>query len=492
MKVAVVGAGPVGSLAALYAAQRGDDVEVYELRGDLRGTSETPLNFTKSINLALSERGIYSIRQANCRGLIEEIYAETIPMYGRMIHGRSATGKEAAEAQAYDVHGRAIRAIDRGALNKSILDALGALPNVRFFFHHKLVGADFRSNKAWFEKRIGSGHPSPDEVEITFDLMIGADGAHSATRYHMMKFARMNYEQEYIDTLWCEFTIPPSGTGDFCISPNHLHIWPGGNFMFIAIPSLNKSFTCTLFAPSAFFTEMESSPETKLVSNFEEHFPGIVNKLISEADMIRQFQRNPHLPLINIKCAPHHYGSSVVIVGDAANAMVPFYGQGMNAGLESVRVLFEHLDKSHRGLEIDTVSSRRAALSAYTLERVPDAHSIATLALKNYVEMRASVRSPWYKLRKLVEESLDRYTPRLGFATQYSRISFGKERYSIVEQKASKQRKILAVTGGILATSVAIQVLLLLVKVWQGFGGSRTNIGRFLHSLMHRIRSFHR
>jgi len=157
----------------------------------------------------------------------------------------------------------------------------------------------------------------------------------------------MDYQQEYINTLWCEFRIAPRKTVDgvdFKISPNHLHIWPAGEFMFIAIPSLDKSFTSTLFLPESKFKALDANPKG-LTAFFQEHFPGVVPELISKEDIYQQYTENLHLPLISIKCQPYHYGSSVVITGDAAHAMVPFYGQGMNAGLEDVRVLYDHLDQ---------------------------------------------------------------------------------------------------------------------------------------------------
>jgi len=167
-------------------------------------------------------------------------------MRGRMIHGKSASGQFSEQPQDYDAHGRAIFAVDRGELNKTLLDTLDALPNVAIFFNHKLTGADFRTCKAWMEIQ-GTGKAATGrarEIEIGFDLMIGADGAHSAVRYHLMKFSRMNYRQDYIDTLWCEFQLPPrklspgqDAAERFRISPNYLHIWPGKDFMFIAIPS---------------------------------------------------------------------------------------------------------------------------------------------------------------------------------------------------------------------------------------------------------------
>ncbi|RYP59529.1 hypothetical protein DL769_008489 [Monosporascus sp. CRB-8-3] len=416
-KYVVVGAGPVGSLAALYAAKRGHDVEIYELRGDLRDPSTTPLNFTKSINLALSERGINAMRHADHPDLLGHVFSATIPMRGRMIHGRRPAGELYEEPQDYDVHGRTIFAVDRAGLNRRLLDILEAMPNVKFFFNHKLTGADFKRCKAWFEvRRSSDSGDRPREIEVNFDFMLGADGAHSAVRYHLMKFTRMDYQQEYIDTLWCEFQIKPakkprySGMDSrFRISPNHLHIWPGKQFMFIAIPSEDGSFTCTLFLPGAEFAYLD------------------------------------------IKCRPYHFSSSVVILGDAAHAMVPFYGQGMNAGLEDVRILFSILDK-HSNAEsnnpedptsFDAAVRRDLALAEYSALRVPDAHAINDLALQNYVEMRASVLSPTYRLRKLLEEFMSVHVPILGWHTKYSRVSFGNERYSEVVTKSDRQGKIL-------------------------------------------------
>ena len=341
------------------------------------------------------------------------------------------------------------------------------MPNVSFRFNHKLTGADFNKNIAWFEqqKPAQKDHaqcPIQDlstkreearatEISVNFDLLIGADGAHSAARYHMMKFARVTYQQEYIDTLWCEFHIKPTPSETFAISPNHLHIWPGGSFMFIAIPSLDKSFTCTLFAPSSYFATLSESPLEHLPISFSENFPGVCPELISPEDLQAQFRENPHLPLISIKCSPYHYKGSVVIVGDASHAMVPFYGQGMNAGLEDVRVLFDFLDRfgvyDEDGAETQK-KRRRRALDAYTSHRTPDAHAINDLALRNYEEMRCGVQSPLYRIRKWIEETINVRLPSLGWSTKYSRISFENQRYSEVEKDVARQGKILIATIG--------------------------------------------
>ncbi|KAL4960155.1 kynurenine 3-monooxygenase [Aspergillus stella-maris] len=478
-KVVIVGAGPVGCLAALYAAARGDDVEVYELRDDLRVPGTVPLNFTKSINLSLSHRGITAIEGSNQGTVIQEILREVVPLYGRMIHGRD-NGKLWEAPQAYDVHGRHNLSADRSMLSNVFLNALESLPNIKLFFNHKLTGADFNSNKAWFERRQPGDTPLPGssgrvpEIEVCFDFLIGADGAHSATRYHMMKFSRVDYQQEYIDTLWCEFRIPPGPDNNFMISPSHLHIWPGKEFMFIALPSTDKSFTCTLFAPASHYATLEISTPQQLLKFFDEHFPGVCPNLISESDLVSQFNSNPHLPLISIKCSPHHYSSSVVIVGDAAHAVLPFYGQGLNAGLEDIQVLFDCLDKhgvysndaSYTTSQSRTVA-REKAIAEYTATRTADTHAINDLSRQNYLEMRWAVNRPLYKVRKAIEELLYHYLPNLGWQTQYTRVSFSNQRYSEIVRVNAWQGEIL---GGVLGGSVCFAAVAVGVLGWRREG----------------------
>lgn len=395
-----------------------------------------------------------------------------------MIHTRSRSGKLQEESQAYDVHGRFQRSVDRNELNALLLDKLETLPNVTLHFQQKLTGADFNTRKAWFEDLSAKSatfnpeNPSrrAPEHEVTFDLMIGADGAHSAVRFHLMKFARVDYAQNYIDCLWSEFTMTPhpdpTATPHFAnyrISPNHLHIWPAGSSMFIALPTHNGAFVCTLFGTVSLFNHLEtaaSSDAHAFTSTFDRLFPGVTDHIPPES-LIAQFKNNPHLPLISIKCTPHHYSSSVVILGDAAHAMVPFYGQGMNAGLESVSTLFDLLDASktaqsrqeagfspqaHEDFDVDWRDPDHclaAALREYSHMRVRDAHAICDLALGNYQEMASGVVSRRYKARKWIEEWLDKWVPQLGWKTQYARVSFGRERYSVVVEMARRQGKVL-------------------------------------------------
>lgn len=344
---------------------------------------------------------------------------------------------------------------------------------MKLFFDHKLTGADFRAKKAWFEQRaVGKtgGRNASDrqpEIEVDFDFLIGADGAHSAARYHMMKSARVDYHQEYIDALWCEFRIAATDGGDFRISPNHLHIWPGTEFMFIALPSADRSFTCTLFAPAHYYEHLESSTQA-LVKSFDRHFPGVCPELISPEALVEQFTSNPQLPLISIKCAPHHFDASVVILGDAAHAILPFYGQGLNAGLEDVRVLFSIFDD--HGVYNPNISSearlvaRNEALQAYTTQRCPDVHAINDLSKGNYLEMSKNVKTPLYKLRKTVEDMLERYFPRLGWRTQYSRVSFSIQRYSEVVSTVKHQGELLTYGAGLLAASSLASIAALMFK----------------------------
>jgi kynurenine 3-monooxygenase len=466
LKIIVVGAGPVGALAAIYAARRHHTVEIYELRGDLRDPETTPPGFTRSINLAVSDRGLAAIRNIGVESLgpylESRILENGVPMRGRMIHARGSDGTFVEQGQDYDpVQGNCINAVSRRLLNELLLEALAAMPNVKMFFNHKLTRVDYAKQKAWFDDE------SSGPVEVGFDLLIGADGAHSKARLNMAGPALMDYAHQYIDARWCEFFMSPSDRDDspWRMSKHHLHIWPGKDRMFIAIPNPDGSFTCTLFMPIVQYATLEAHPDS-VPAFFDEWFPGVTEHIPPD-QLVANFCEFPHPPLITIKCSPHHIGSSGVIVGDAAHAMVPFFGQGMNAGLEDVNVLFSILDK----YDIQNTEERTRALAEYSSTRVPDAHAINDMALANYVEMRASVLSPAYRLRKRLEELLALYVPRLGWRTKYSRVSFSHERYSDVVLNSERQGRVLERVLAATCWGVALPVAAILLrqswKMWR-------------------------
>ncbi|KAB8234505.1 FAD-dependent oxidoreductase [Aspergillus alliaceus] len=442
--VVVVGAGPVGSLAALYAASRHDDVEIYDVRpDDVQYPSSLSPMFRKSINFTLSERGLRAMRQSKHECFVDAVMQTAIPMNGRMIHGKSASGRLQETFHTYDIDGNTVYSVERMALNKALRKALDETPNIKMYFNHRFVRADFCAQKAWFKQQ----EPSSPEVEVDFDFLIGADGVHSAVRYHMMKYAYTDYEQKYVDTRWCELRIPPSADGHFSLSPGQVHIWPSGDFMLVAFPCPDKSFNCTLFGPSAHLASIKHSPPAKLFSFFDTYFPGICPRMISRDSLMAQFHENPHLPLVTVKCNPHHFGSSVIIIGDAAHAILPFYGQGLNAGMEDVRVLFNLLEKKGVYATSDPQDRREAlalAFQAYTAERVHDVHAIHDVAKRAYFEIRQGVNTPIYRIRKYIEDSLQRHVPRLGWQTMHSRISFTEQRYSEIVHTDERQGRILA------------------------------------------------
>ncbi|KAE8329725.1 hypothetical protein BDV39DRAFT_202671 [Aspergillus sergii] len=456
-KVVVVGAGPVGCLAALYAAQRGDEVEVYELREDPRRCHPSQCSTTSgAIGLVLSERGLSSIRELQNPTLLSLVEAKTVPMYGRMIHGRYPSGELWEKAQNYDnLHGKFTNATDRSHLTNVLLDELERTTNISVFFSHKFTAANLNTNQAFFELR--QGNLSPKHLAASFDLIIGADGAYSATRSQLMKHTPMDYQQKYDDIRWCEIQISERARPDQ-LSPNHLHIWPGRESMFVAVPSPGGTFTYTLFAPSSHYSAFFKSPEG-VAAYFDTRFPGVSPDLVDPGSLQKQLIANPHLSLVGTKCSPYHSGHNAVIVGDAAHAVLPFYGQGLNAGMEDVCRLFKQLDNHgvYQCARSQIATTRAVALEAYSRQRVPDGHAIHDLSRANYVELRWGVLSSLRQLRKGVEEAICKYFPQLGWATQYTRVSFTTESYSAIVQASASQEKALILASVVL---VAITVLL--------------------------------
>ncbi|KZT44056.1 FAD/NAD(P)-binding domain-containing protein [Sistotremastrum suecicum HHB10207 ss-3] len=408
-KAVVVGAGPVGCLAALSLAKMGWIVEIYEARPDIRLPSSQASLARRSINLAISARGIAAL-QAVDSDMASRFLETVIPMKGRYLHDER--GRESV--QLYDSTGQCINSIDRGLLNKGLLDKVSSTENISVLFEHKLATADFDARVLKFESGRGDHMRI---VQVPFDFCVGADGSYSNVRRQLMRVIRMDFHQEYIPHDYLELHIPATfdaaGTPQYRIDPNYLHIWPRHSFMLIALPNKDKTFTCTLFAPTQDLDKL--SDRTAVLEWFRIQFPDII-PLVGEERLWDDFSRNPRSSLICIKAKPYHYKDRVLILGDAAHSMVPFYGQGLNCGFEDVRVL-ETLIREEKvdsqmlpaGVAVDDRLAK--ALDRYSATRHPDLVAICDLAMDNYVEMRHSVVTPLYRIRKRLDEFLSAFTP---------------------------------------------------------------------------------
>ncbi|KAG2172775.1 hypothetical protein INT43_000122 [Umbelopsis isabellina] len=420
--VAIVGAGLVGALNAIYFAKRGWKVDLFELRKDMRLPEVKANQRGKSINLALSERGLSALRNSGL-DLDQLILEAAVPLRARMVH----IGKEGRQmSQAYGKKDQHINAVDRARLNEELLDIADKLDNITIYFEHNLLQTNMDKGELIFT--VGS-----EKKTYQSDLIVGADGAYSRTRAQLMRRIRMDYAQEYIDTAYCELTMPPiknaGGEDDFALDPNHLHIWPRHTFMLIALPNPDKTFTCTLFMPFSMFENIDS--DSKVMDFFREHFNDSI-PLIGEKRLLQEYSSNPRGALISIKCKPYHYKDKAMIIGDAAHAMVPFYGQGMNCGFQDIQVLHETLDKHNVGAELSAdgkVSGLQKALDEYSIERSKDAHAICDLAMYNHYEMQSAVTSPLYLARKRLEGTLHHYFPKTVIPL-YTMVSFTTIRYS--------------------------------------------------------------
>ncbi|CAA7271785.1 unnamed protein product [Cyclocybe aegerita] len=464
--VAVVGAGPVGCLAALAFAKRGWAVDLIEGRPDMRLPSSKAATEQRSINLAISHRGIAALEAVDPAAAKRFLQA-AIPMRGRMIHKLSGE----LDSQLYDRDGQCINSIDRALLNEGLLEEVAASPNVRILFNHKVIAADFDDQTLTIRDTTSSA-----EFSSHFDFCIGADGSFSIIRRQMMRAVRMNYQQEYIRDEYVELKMPAgrdtNGEPAFLLDPNHLHIWPRHSFMLIALPNQDKTFTCTLFAPTTELDRLLSADQ--ILAWFKSYFPDAV-RAIGEKTLVADFIRNPRSVLICTKANPYHYRDRAIILGDAAHSMVPFYGQGLNAGLEDVRILSTLLDEEgvtssapiydHPGNYDDRRLS--SALQRYTDTRHEDLVAITDLAMDNYIEMRHSVTQLGYLFRKTLDNVLYSLTsPRIvslasliptlakspyptgkpnGWLPLYTMVTFRPDiNYATVKQKAARQATILA------------------------------------------------
>lgn len=443
--ITVFGAGLAGTLCAIRFARLGYKVELFERRADPRVEGAAG---GRSINLALSTRGIEALREM---GLADEVLANGILMKGRAIHPLS--GELAFQPYSSDER-KGIYSISRGGLNETLLNAASTEPNVSITFSARCVGVDLDTMHATIEDT----RPGGSGVKHTkkCDVIIGGDGAFSAVRSSMMKRDRFEYHQFYQTHGYKELEIPPAPEGKglfgkFRINPNALHIWPRRSYMMIALPNSDGSFTCTLFAPfegEHGFESVRTREDARRY--FEKRFPDAVPLMPTLLD---DFERNPTSSLVTVKCFPWVLGGRVALIGDAAHAIVPFYGQGMNASFEDVHVLGECVARHPDDLTV--------AFREYQRQRKPAGDAIADLAIGNFLEMRDHVGSASFRRRKQFEHWLARVFPGR-FLPLYEMVTFSTIPYHEAVKRARIQNLV------VLAAAIAIgafAILLLLALI---------------------------
>lgn len=414
----IVGAGLVGSLLSIYLSKRGYKVKIFERRPDMRTEK---MSAGRSINLALSDRGIKALEEV---GIMEDIKKIAIPMHGRFLH--NADGSTAY--QPYGKEGQFINSVSRGELNKKLI-TLAEEHGVEIFFNEKCESINWKKNVAHFDNTI-----NPVTSNFSFDLLFGSDGAYSAVRLtHQLQHDRFQYQQYYIDFGYKELTIPAGSDGEFLLEKNALHIWPRGNYMLIALPNMDGSFTCTLFFPFDGDPSFKSlDTKEKVAAFFEQTFADVCRLMPSLAD---DFFTNPTSSLVTVKCFPWVREDKFALIGDAAHAIVPFFGQGMNCGFEDCRILNGLIDKHNEDWNV--------ILQEYQTVRKPDADAIAELALNNFVEMRDKVGDPKFLLQKKIEAAFSKKYPGK-WTPAYSQVTFSPQiRYSDALKNTIKQEAIM-------------------------------------------------
>lgn len=425
-QVTIVGAGLVGSLLSLYLAKRGYRVDIYEKRADMRSADYVG---GRSINLALSHRGFKGL---NAVGLEEEIRKVGIPMYGRVIH--QPNGEVAY--QAYGKEDEAIYSVSRGGLNIALMNFAEQDPNVNIHFNQRCSDVDFATATTHFEHM-----ESKEKKSVQSDLVLSADGAFSAVRLAMqLKTDRFEYSQHYLEHGYKELCIPAGPGGSFLIEKNALHIWPRHNYMMIALPNLDGSFTCTLFFPfdgEPSFSSLKT--EADVNAFFSKEFPDVVTLI---PDLAKDFFQNPTGSLVTVKSYPWTYEDKVGIMGDASHAIVPFFGQGMNAGFEDCFVLGELMERHQDNWE--------AILPEFQRVRKPNADAIAEMAYENFIEMRDKVADPKFLLRKKIEQLFNKKYPEQ-YISKYAMVSFSIKPYTEALEMGYRQdalfEKVLQIPG---------------------------------------------
>ncbi len=425
-KFVIIGGGPAGALLANYLGKGGYEVDVYEMRDDLR-TAEVGRG--RSINLALSYRGLCAMAPV---GLTEEVMRLAVPMRGRMIH--SVHGDIAF--QSYGVEdSQAINSVSRGGLNAALLNAAAQYPSVRLHFNAKCSDIRLDSGEV-----IIVDTKSGAVSQVRGDIVASADGAFSTVRRAMQKMDRFNYSQTYLEHGYKELTIPPARNGEFALDKNALHIWPRRSFMMIALPNSDGSFTCTLFWPFEGRNSFAAiRTERGLRELFENQFPDALGLMPTLAE---DYFANPIGSMVTLRCSPWHVGGRVVLLGDACHAVVPFYGQGMNAAFEDVLVLNECMDK-HR-------PDWRRVFETYEASRKQNTDALADLAIANFIEMRDHTGSRMFLLKKKGEKLLAKLFP-WWYKPLYTMVTFTRTPYARAVDRAKRQNRLVAVAGGFVA-----------------------------------------
>jgi kynurenine 3-monooxygenase len=427
-KFVLIGSGLAGGLLAAYLGRRGYEVDLYERRADPR---EGNIVGGRSINLAISTRGIHALEQI---GIADEALRHAIPMRGRMIHDRSGE----LHFSPYDVDPKkCINSIGRAALNATVIEAALRHPNVRVHFDHKCTDVDIDSAVAHLETANRAATAQGDAV-------LGVDGAFSAVRKSMQRgIANFQYDESYLAHGYKELTIPPAPDGTWRMEKNALHIWPRKSFMMIALPNPDGSFTCTLFwefeGPRSFASANTDDDVSRF---FREEFPDAVPLMPT---LLYDFRNNPTGSLVTIRCAPWFYRDRVCLVGDAAHAVVPFYGQGMNAAFEDCVVLDECLEQFPE--------NRERAFTEYFCRRKENADALADLAIGNFIEMRDKTASKTFRAKKKLDHALEATLPGI-YLPLYTMVTFTRIPYSTAARRARIQDAI--VLGALLGLAIIV------------------------------------
>jgi kynurenine 3-monooxygenase len=418
-KITLVGAGLAGSLLSMYVAKRGLQVDMYERRPDMR---RVQIEAGRSINLALSTRGIHALKDV---GLQEKIMTIAIPMKGRMIH--SVDGELTFQRYGKD-DTEVIYATSRADLNKELMTEAEAYGNVRIRFGQRCTGMNLETS----ELMLCDEYTGKEKL-IQAGIVIGTDGSASAIRLEMQKIGRFNLSQSYLEYGYKELLIPSGSKGEFLLEKHALHIWPRRTFMLIALPNIDGSFTCTFFFPFEGENSFESlDNKDKVLEFFRQQFPDAVALMPTLLD---DYFLNPTGSMVTIKCTPWFVSNKVALLGDAAHAIVPFFGQGMNCAFEDCTYLDECI--ARHGSDWENV------FREYETLRKVNTDAIADLALENFVEMRDHVVNPKFLLKKEVEQALQaRYPNR--FIPKYSMVTFNRTPYAVAREKGRMQDTILA------------------------------------------------